>query len=101
MAGDIAIEDSAPALTAPAINVRDHPSSWDIGYMKTVSVVMAGRHPGEHRCPGGSGDHPAVVERAVFAEGGRLAAKHFQKSYLSLWERAKGEDRGTSAGFIL
>ena len=36
------MEDSAPALTAPAISVRDQPSSCDIGYMKTVSVVMAG-----------------------------------------------------------
>ena len=31
IAGDSAMEDSAPALTAPAISVRDQPSSCDIG----------------------------------------------------------------------
>ena len=36
------MEARAPALTAPEISVRDQPSSWDMGYMNTVSVVMAG-----------------------------------------------------------
>ena len=40
--GESAMEARAPALTAPEISVRDHPSSCDMGYMKTVSVVMAG-----------------------------------------------------------
>ena len=31
MAGERTMEDRAPALTAPAIRVRDHPSSWDMG----------------------------------------------------------------------
>ena len=41
-AGDSTMDESAPALTAPAISVRDQPSSWDMGYMNTVRVVMAG-----------------------------------------------------------
>ena len=40
--GDRTIDANAPALTAPAIRVRDQPSSWDMGYMNTVNVVMAG-----------------------------------------------------------
>tara|TARA_B100001245_G_C22637922_1_gene313837 strand:+ start:153 stop:413 length:261 start_codon:yes stop_codon:yes gene_type:complete len=38
--GEKKIEASAPALTAPAINVMFHPNSWCIGYMKIARVRL-------------------------------------------------------------
>ena len=40
--GERAMDASAPTLTDPDMSVRDQPSSWDMGYMNTVSVVIAG-----------------------------------------------------------